>query len=251
MHPYLLPVSVLCVAPAVAAQGAVCTDLPEVQEHLLAGARRLEPELHLRVVPALQPALQKYLFCITSQFCFKFRMRQMPDGELILTPQYADDWRIIQCLTHPQAGIRLTEREEKTLAEARRRVAALVKPGMPRAAVVKALHDDLVGRMHYKPSRWMGGAAAALLEDEGVCEAYARALGLMLHLADIPSRKVFGMLDGRTTHEWNIVCIDGLRLHVDATLSSTRPGSSWLLLTDTALSRTHSWCRPLLPPAEK
>ena len=168
MHPYLLPVSVLCVAPAVAAQGAVCTDLPEVQEHLLAGARRLEPELHLRVVPALQPALQKYLFCITSQFCFKFRMRQMPDGELILTPQYADDWRIIQCLTHPQAGIRLTEREEKTLAEARRRVAALVKPGMSRAAVVKALHDDLVGRMHYKPSRWMGGAAAALLEDEAV-----------------------------------------------------------------------------------
>lgn len=250
MHPSLLPITVLCMASAVAAQGTVCATLPEVQEHLLAGARRLEPELRLRVAPALQPALQKYLFCITSQFCFKFRMRMMPDGELVLTPQYADDWRIIQCLSHPQAGIRLSEREEKTLAEARRRVATLVKPGMSRPDAVKALHDDLVRRMSYKPSRWMGGAASALLENEGVCESYARALGLMLYLADIPSRKVFGMLDGRTTHEWNLVCIDGRWLHVDATLSSTRPGSSLLLVPDSALSRTHSWCRPLLPPAK-
>lgn len=252
MHPYLLSVSVLCVAPVLSAQGAVCTTLPQVEEHLLAAARNLEPELHLRVDPALQPALQKYLFCITSQFCFKFRMRPMPDGEIILTPQYADDWRIIQSLTRPQAGIRLTEREEKTLAEARRRVAALVKPGMSRSAVVKALHDDLVSRMTYKPSRWMGGASAALLENEGVCEAYARALGLMLHLADIPSRKVFGMLDKRTTHEWNLVFINGRRLHVDATLSDTRPASGpFLLLPDSALSRTHSWCPSLLPAAEK
>lgn len=53
MHPSLLPITVLCVAPAVAAQGTVCATLPEVQEHLLADARRLEPELRLRVAPAL------------------------------------------------------------------------------------------------------------------------------------------------------------------------------------------------------
>lgn len=88
-------------------------------------------------------------------------------------------------------------------------------------------------------------ASGVLLDGQANCQGYSDALQLLCLLRGIPCRKITGEVDGGP-HVWNLICIDGKWMHVDATYDDSffpAGESCYLFFGPSAelLSRTHSW----------
>lgn len=98
------------------------------------------------------------------------------------------------------------------------------------------------------------------LYGRGVCQAYAMAMYILLNEVGIETRFVGGELktaiDGDTRHAWNLVKIDGVWRHVDATSNDrgnrfdNQVSTIYYLLTDEQLSSTHIWDKRYYPEAK-
>ena len=175
-----------------------------------------------------------------------------PDSSVVFTFTYKDNALMLAAHHTPALRARLTPEQQQALAVARQRVQELITPQMSTLEKVRALHDDLVNRATYDlPSG--GSCTAMLLNNRGVCEAYSRALWLMLRMADIPCIIVAGHTD--EPHAWNLVQVDGEWYHVDATWDDpTIIGSNknvlahnYFLITDAQIARDHSWNHESIP----
>lgn len=175
-----------------------------------------------------------------------------PDSSVVFTFTYKDNALMLAAHRNPALRAHLTTEQQQALAVARQRVQELITPQMSTLEKVRALHDDLVNRATYDlPSG--GSCTTMLLHNRGVCEAYSRALWLMLRMAGIPCLIVAGHTD--EPHAWNLVQVDGEWYHVDSTwddptiIGSNRNVLShhYFLVTDAQLAKDHSWQRDSIP----
>lgn len=121
-----------------------------------------------------------------------------------------------------------------------------------------ALHDLLCDACSYAaadmrqgvPSR-RSDAAGALLDGQANCQGYADALQLLCLLSGIPCKKVAGEAGGGP-HMWNLICVDGQWMYVDATFDDgffADGAPCYLFFGPSAqrLALTHSWKADSLP----
>ncbi len=121
-------------------------------------------------------------------------------------------------------------------------------------------HDYLVTHCAYQDGAgaWKAyTAAGALLEDEAVCEGYARAFQLLLNQAGVENYLITGSArdpEGRVEgHMWNVAVIDGEKYHVDVTwddpagFEQLGPSHVYFNLTDEQIAVNHLEFQPEPP----
>jgi hypothetical protein len=157
-------------------------------------------------------------------------------------------------------GIRYTDKDGATLAPeqmlywrdaAKRRAEAIVreviKPGMTDLEKQKELHDYIVKTASYADRGMVSHTDYGVLIDrEGVCESYAKAMYRLLELVGVPVKIITGHAGGEA-HMWNLVQIDGVWYHLDATWNDpigAKEGEvryDFFNLTDDEMRKTHTW----------
>ncbi len=137
----------------------------------------------------------------------------------------------------------------------------VIKPGMTDYDKVLAIHDHIIQNARYDMENLMQGtlppesssAYGALVEGKGVCEAYAKAMKLIMDQLEIPCLYVTGHADGEG-HAWNMVALEGTYYHIDLTWNDpVMPDGRDVLrhdyfnITDREISVSHSWDRSAYP----
>jgi hypothetical protein len=123
----------------------------------------------------------------------------------------------------------------------------VIKPGMTDLQKEKALHDYVVKNADYKEN----GATShidygVLVEKEGVCESYAKAMYRLLSMVGIPCKLVNGKADG-VEHQWNMVQIEGKWYHLDATWNDPIGAPKGYItheyfnISEEQMRKDHSW----------
>lgn len=144
------------------------------------------------------------------------------------------------------------EQSEYVRKTAKEAVDSLVKPGMTDRQLVKAIHDWVIGRFAYDYSLSSHSAYDGLAKGGStVCQGYALMTQRMLEAAGFDSRIVYGDSKG-SKHVWNLVKLGDSWLHLDTTLDeggAAKPGTAYLLVSDDAISKDHSWVRSEYPAA--
>ena len=123
-----------------------------------------------------------------------------------------------------------------------------------------ALHDTLVNYISYdhgeareRSTTIVGG----LLARKAVCEGYAKTFKLLCDQIGLSCITVSGTATSNVgkieNHAWNIVKIEGVCSHVDATWDSTMAAGGEICrdnfnITDADISADHTWDRKLYPP---
>lgn len=116
--------------------------------------------------------------------------------------------------------------------KAREIIEATIKPGMTDLEKETAIHDYLIDLVTYDDSEFNRGiptktspysAYGALIEQYAVCDGYARALQILGKLAGLDMFYVVGHTS--IAHAWNLIRLDGVYYHVDATLDD--PEDLW------------------------
>lgn len=123
-----------------------------------------------------------------------------------------------------------------------------------------ALHDYLITHCKYSkiatqsPKSDIYRAYGALVNEDAVCNGYAEALQLLFACAGLESQFVVGKADG-IDHAWNLVRLDGMWYHVDATWNDPIPdqGKSaihpYFNVTDEIMEKSHEWDKEKYPVA--
>lgn len=94
-------------------------------------------------------------------------------------------------------------------------VASVITAGMTNYEKALALHDWLTANAQYDVTRSCADTyepEGVLLRGAGVCQSYASAYAMLLDAVGIPNAYETG-----EDHIWNLVCIDGVWVHVDVT----------------------------------
>ncbi len=85
----------------------------------------------------------------------------------------------------------------------------------------KYVHDYIVSNCEYAETQNSSNAYGCLIEKKAVCSGYSRAAMLLLDKLDVVSYLVTGVgispTQGRISHMWNAVWIDGIPYHLDIT----------------------------------
>lgn len=114
----------------------------------------------------------------------------------------------------------------------------------------KKLYQFVMDRMTYVSNDIISehSPMGFIFHGEGVCQAYAISLHMLLEKAGIESRYIIGevhpdyLLDGEDGgHAWNMVKMDGKWYHLDATFDDGSDEWEFFLLSDTGMSYTRSW----------
>ncbi|WP_242568110.1 immunoglobulin-like domain-containing protein [Clostridium botulinum] len=119
--------------------------------------------------------------------------------------------------------------KDVTIAEVKRVVKSIIKPGMSDFEKELKLHDYIVKTADYNVANYKNGistledhtAYGVLVDHVGVCESYAKAMSLLLEEVGIDCKYVTGVSvsygeEGRG-HAWNIVKLDNEWYNLDAT----------------------------------
>ncbi len=113
------------------------------------------------------------------------------------------------------------------------------------------LHDWLTHHASYEKGedeRWRHTPEGVLLRGEGVCESYTTAYELLLTRVGIENMTASGTARsaaGPEAHIWNVVRLDGIWCHIDATwddpVGDGQEAYFYFGMTDELISRDHSW----------
>ncbi|MDQ0114009.1 hypothetical protein J2T15_003452 [Paenibacillus harenae] len=108
--------------------------------------------------------------------------------------------------------------------KAREIIEVTIKPGMTDVEKEQAIHDYLIDLVTYDDSEFNRGiptktspysAYGALIEQYAVCDGYAHALQILGKLAGLDMFYISGR--SSIEHAWNLIRLDGVYYHVDAT----------------------------------
>jgi hypothetical protein len=123
----------------------------------------------------------------------------------------------------------------------------LIKPGMTDLQKQRVLHDHIVRNASYGDQGTKSHTDyGVLVEGVGVCESYAKAMYRLLNMVGVPCKLIDGEAGGEA-HQWNLVQINGIWYHMDATWNDpvgAPPGyisHKYFNLTDEQMRKTHSW----------
>lgn len=168
---------------------------------------------------------------------------EMSGGQMYMAFSYTGGgYEIDYTYTEAERDL-LAARLRQVLEEAGEELSA----GMSEYERELALHDWLASRLTYDEETAAGSDAhpeaftiACLLDGRAVCEGYARSFQLLLNFAGIESTLVTGGI-GDTGHMWNLVKIDGLWYHADATWndSGDKGLHTYFNMTDAGIAADH------------
>ena len=123
----------------------------------------------------------------------------------------------------------------------------LIKPSMSQLEMELAFHDYILLNTAYQLGTITNESYTAygvLMEGQGVCQGYAKAMQLLLNVVGIEAIYVSS---AEMNHGWNIVMIDGERYHLDVTWDDPVPDVSGRLryqyfnLSDEEMAKDHVW----------
>ena len=130
-------------------------------------------------------------------------------------------------------------------------VADITNSNMSIYEKVRAIHNNIIGRLVYQDIGNNGHSAYFALRDgKGVCQAYATLAYKMLNEAGIQNKLVLGYTDGdeNATHLWNLVFLDGKWYHLDVTWDDPTGAAidapirdKYFLVTDSFIIANHLW----------
>ncbi|NLX91998.1 MAG: hypothetical protein GXZ07_10545 [Firmicutes bacterium] len=151
----------------------------------------------------------------------------------------------------------LATREEENIVnqQVTRILREILTPGMDDHQKTKAVHDYIVANVAYDLSYREHSAYAALVKGQAVCQGYALLMYKMLTEAGIQARIISGQARGED-HAWNMVNLEGIWYHLDATWNDPVPDApgrvryDYYNRTDAQMAATHTWERNLYPAAQ-
>lgn len=135
----------------------------------------------------------------------------------------------------PSAGVQRIEQYNKIVYQALSRV----DDSMGDAEKALVLHDFLAANCEYGSHEESDTKYGALVDGKALCTGYAKAYEALLQKAGVPCTTVVN-----STHEWNLVEIDGEWYHVDVTWDDARGAGQilhdyFLLSDDEIADDTH------------
>jgi hypothetical protein len=116
------------------------------------------------------------------------------------------------------------------------------------------IHEYLVQNIKYENNFEQNENAfnvyGALIDGLAVCQGYAQAYKLLLHMAGIESKIVTGIARDEN-HAWNLVNYDGVWYHVDVTWNDPDEFDSnrYFNVNDYVMADSHTWNREFFPAA--
>lgn len=149
---------------------------------------------------------------------------------------------------------KLNGKQRRALRAAESCVERAVKPGMTRAEIVRALHDEVAAICTYDRGNIFNQSCVSVLNrKKGACGAYARTLWLLLAMNDIRSFVIQGKENTGGPHAWNLVELEKDKwYHVDVTWDDMVPVSyRYFCLTDDQIKRDHKWDSRFYPKTPK
>jgi len=250
-------------------------DLPLQSNIQASGVGSLQQDYQEKTAPArselrqiLTEALQQRVSSL--EVCYSGETLTMPDEleemlEDILAEddylRYSQRSRSIRWSNKPGGDLLLnlcfhylSTQEEENIVE--RQVALILQeiltPKMNNHRKTKAVHDYIVANVAYDLNYREHSAYAALVQGRTVCQGYALLLYKMLEKAGIEVRIISGRAGGEN-HAWNMVNLDGIWYHLDATWDDPDvPGLiryDFYNRTDAQMSATHTWEQAQYPAA--
>ena len=139
---------------------------------------------------------------------------------------------------------KLSRPQQRALRAAEECVERVVKPGMSREEIVKALHDEVAAICSYDRGNICNQSCVSVFNlKKGACGAYTRTLSLLLAMNDIRSYVIQGREKSGGPHCWNLIEMEpGKWYHVDVTWDDTKPLThKYFCLTDDQIKRDHRW----------
>lgn len=177
---------------------------------------------------------------------------------MTFVPEYADYVVLREAHRNASLAATLPGNYKQALNRARQIVAEVCARHASDYERAVALHDYLALHTRYDAGLGMTARADAvtrlLLDGRAVCDGYAHAYGLLLHMAGIENVFVIGKGDG-IDHIWNMAKLNGRWVHVDVTYDDPRPDKkgrvmhTYFGMTDAMISANHSWNRSSVPSA--
>ena len=171
--------------------------------------------------------------------------------------QYSDNGYVIKALKDPNVLENMTARSRQMYDKVTEIMQSEIRENMTDYEKEKAIHDYLT--LHAKYGELSGEskeqsykAYGVLVLGQGVCNAYAEAMYLLLTACDIDCRMVVGTADGGD-HAWNMVCLDQKWYQVDVTWDDPTPDQEgyvqyqYFNVTDAIMAETHSWDQSQYP----
>ncbi len=147
-----------------------------------------------------------------------------------------------------KAGEELSQKADQIISE-------VITPGMADFEKELAIHNYIVNHCRYDVENdevdqippESHNAYGVLINEQAVCEGYAKAMKLLLDRAGVESLVIVGSSKAQS-HAWNLVKIEGEYYHVDATWNDpvTETGEqilqyTYFNLTDEEIGVDHSW----------
>lgn len=155
---------------------------------------------------------------------------------------------------------RTTKKQEQVVDQRISEIIKTISPTLSPVEKVKAVHDFIVDYVDYDQSLTEFTAYAALVKGKTVCQGYAMLAYRLLNELGIETIIVRGdahirQLSRSGRHAWNIVNINGEWYHLDCTwddpIGSNRIHYDYFLISDSAISKTHSWDYSKYPKANR
>ncbi|MFC3748323.1 stalk domain-containing protein [Paenibacillus sp. GCM10012306] len=137
---------------------------------------------------------------------------------------------------------------------AKKVVQQTVSPDMTPREKIKALHDYVVKNTAYDYENYIKDTIpensytvyGTLIEHKAVCEGYALTMNVLLKLAGMESYLISGLANGQG-HAWNIVVLNGVYYHLDATWDDSAPDIpgqvkyDYFLISDDQMALDHEF----------
>ena len=125
-------------------------------------------------------------------------------------------------------------------------LASIVKPDMSDDEKLSTIHRYIIDHVEYDKTLTKYTAYDALYSGRAVCQGYALLMDKMLEAAGIKSVIVDGTIP-EGSHAWNLVLLDGLWYHVDATNDDVNSNKYYLKTDEYMRNLNYVWNSTLFP----
>ncbi|MDQ0194927.1 stalk domain-containing protein [Paenibacillus wynnii] len=129
-----------------------------------------------------------------------------------------------------------------------------VRSDMTPREKIKALHDYIVQNTAYDYDNYLKDTIpeisytvyGTLIQHKAVCEGYALTMKILLDLVNVENYLISGVANGGL-HEWNLVVLDGVYYHLDATWDDPVPDNpghvryDYFLISDEKMALDHEF----------